>query len=74
MNHSSTARARRSNVDIQEFMVVPWGAPTFAEALRMGAEVFPRSKAFSKARGYSTGRRGRGGFAPSPNRTARPWS
>jgi len=54
-----------SNVDIQEFMVVPWGAPTFAEALRMGAEVFHALKAVLKGRGYFTGVGDEGGFAPS---------
>jgi len=54
-----------SNVDIQEFMVVPWGAPTFAEALRMGAEIFHALKGVLKARGYSTGVGDEGGFAPS---------
>jgi len=53
-----------SNVDIQEFMVVPWGAPTFAEALRMGAEVFHALKGVLKGRGYSTGVGDEGGFAP----------
>jgi enolase len=54
-----------SNVDIQEFMVVPWGAPTFAEALRMGAEIFHALKGVLKARGYSTGVGDEGGFAPN---------
>ena len=54
-----------SNVDIQEFMVVPWGAPTFAEALRMGAEIFHALKAVLKARSYFTGVGDEGGFAPS---------
>jgi len=54
-----------SNVDIQEFMVVPWGAPTFAEGLRMGAEVFHALKGVLKSRGYSTGVGDEGGFAPS---------
>jgi enolase len=54
-----------SNVDIQEFMVVPWGAPTFAEALRMGAEVFHALKGVLKGRGYATGVGDEGGFAPS---------
>src|SRR3954468_17094361 len=54
-----------SNVDIQEFMVVPWGAPTFAEALRTGAEVFHALKGVLKARGYWTGVGDEGGFAPS---------
>src|SRR5438105_2676525 len=54
-----------SNVDIQEFMVVPWGAPTFAEALRMGPEVLHALKGVLKARGYFTGVGDEGGFAPS---------
>jgi len=54
-----------SNVDIQEFMVVPWGAPTFAEALRMGAEIFHALKGVLKARGHATGVGDEGGFAPS---------
>src|SRR5438477_1060291 len=54
-----------SNVDIQEFMVVPWGAPTFAEGLRMGAEVFHALKGVLKGRGYFTGVGDEGGFAPS---------
>ena len=54
-----------SNVDIQEFMVVPWGAPTFAEALRMGAEVFHALKSVLKGRNYFTGVGDEGGFAPS---------
>src|SRR5207244_911418 len=54
-----------SNVDIQEFMVVPWGAPTFAEALRMGAEIFHALKGVLKGRGYFTGVGDEGGFAPS---------
>jgi len=54
-----------SNVDIQEFMVVPWGAPTFAEALRMGAEIFHALKGVLKGKGYSTGVGDEGGFAPN---------
>ena len=54
-----------SNVDIQEFMVVPWGAPTFAEALRMGAEIFHALKGVLKGRGYVTAVGDEGGFAPS---------
>jgi enolase len=54
-----------SNVDVQEFMVVPWGAPTFAEALRMGAEIFHALKAVLKARSYSTSVGDEGGFAPN---------
>jgi enolase len=52
-------------VDPQEFMVAPFGAPTFAEALRMGAEVFHHLKAVLKKRGYSTAVGDEGGFAPN---------
>jgi enolase len=51
--------------DLQEFMVMPVGAPTFAEALRWGSEVYHALKAVLKARGYSTGVGDEGGFAPS---------
>ena len=54
-----------SNVDIQEFMVVPLGAPSFAEALRYGAEVFHALKKVLKAKGANTGVGDEGGYAPS---------
>ena len=54
-----------SNVDIQEFMIAPIGAPTFREALRMGAEVYHALKAVVKERGLSTGLGDEGGFAPN---------
>ncbi|MCL2490130.1 MAG: phosphopyruvate hydratase [Propionibacteriaceae bacterium] len=54
-----------SNVDIQEFMICPIGAPTFAEALRMGAEVYHALAAVLKKRGLSTGLGDEGGFAPN---------
>ncbi len=53
-----------TNVDIQEFMIAPIGAPTFAEALRMGAEVYHTLKSVIKERGLSTGLGDEGGFAP----------
>ena len=53
-----------NNVDFQEFMVIPVGAPTFAEALRMGAEVFHNLKATLKKRGLNTAVGDEGGFAP----------
>lgn len=53
-----------SGVDFQEYMVVPAGAPNFAEALRMGAEVFHALAAVLKARGFSTTVGDEGGFAP----------
>ncbi|MCI1641694.1 MAG: phosphopyruvate hydratase [Actinomyces sp.] len=54
-----------SNVDIQEFMIAPVGAPTFREALRMGAEVYHTLKSVLKERGLSTGLGDEGGFAPN---------
>jgi enolase len=54
-----------SNVDFQEFMVVPLGAPTFAEGLRYGAEVFHALKKVLKARGCATSVGDEGGYAPN---------
>jgi enolase len=54
-----------SSVDFQEFMVMPVGAPSFAEALRWGVEIFHALKAALKRRGYSTAVGDEGGFAPS---------
>lgn len=54
-----------SNVDVQEFMIAPIGAPTFAEALRSGAEVYHALKSVLKKKGLSTGLGDEGGFAPS---------
>jgi len=54
-----------SNVDVQEFMVMPVGAATFAEGLRIGAEIFHSLRASLKKRGLSTGVGDEGGFAPS---------
>jgi enolase len=54
-----------SNVDVQEFMVAPIGAPTFAEALRTGAEVYHALKSVLKKKGLSTGLGDEGGFAPN---------
>ena len=53
-----------NNVDLQEFMVMPVGAPTFREALRMGAEVFHALKAVLKKKGLNTSVGDEGGFAP----------
>src|SRR4249919_4091876 len=52
-------------IDFQEFMIMPVGAPTFAEALRMGAEVFQTLKAALKAAGHNTNVGDEGGFAPN---------
>ncbi|MGY4534244.1 enolase [Pseudomonas sp. TE3786] len=54
-----------NNVDIQEFMVQPVGAKTFADGLRMGTEIFHHLKAVLKARGLSTSVGDEGGFAPN---------
>lgn len=54
-----------NSVDIQEFMIVPVGAPTFSEALRWGAEVFHTLKSVLKQRGYQTSVGDEGGFAPN---------
>lgn len=65
MNILNGGQHADNNVDIQEFMVMPVGAPTFAEALRMGAEVFHSLKAVLKERGYVTAVGDEGGFAPN---------
>jgi len=54
-----------NNVDFQEFMIVPAGAPSFSEALRWGTEVFHTLKSVLKKKGYSTAVGDEGGFAPS---------
>jgi len=54
-----------NNVDIQEFMIMPAGASSFKEALRMGAEIFHTLKNVLKSRGYSTAVGDEGGFAPN---------
>jgi enolase len=54
-----------NSVDFQEFMVMPIGAPTFAEALRYGAETFHALKGILKKKGYATGVGDEGGFAPN---------
>jgi len=54
-----------NNVDFQEFMIMPVGAPTFAEALRMGTETFHTLKGILKKKGYSTAVGDEGGFAPN---------
>ena len=54
-----------NSVDPQEFMIAPYGAPSFKEALRMGAEIFHTLKAVLKSKGYSTAVGDEGGFAPN---------
>jgi len=53
-----------NNVDLQEFMLFPLGAPSFAEALRWGAEIFHALKALLHHKGYATAVGDEGGFAP----------
>jgi enolase len=54
-----------NNLDVQEFMIVPHGAPSFSEALRTGAEVYQALKAVLKSRGLTTAIGDEGGFAPN---------
>lgn len=54
-----------NSIDFQEFMIMPIGAPSFSEALRMGTEVFHNLKAVLKKQGYSTNVGDEGGFAPN---------
>ena len=54
-----------NSIDFQEFMIMPVGAPTFTEGLRMGAEVFPNLRSVLKSKGMSTNVGDEGGFAPN---------
>jgi len=65
MNILNGGQHADSNVDFQEFMVLPVGAPTFAEALRWGSEVFHTLKKVLKDRGLNTAVGDEGGFAPN---------
>jgi enolase len=65
MNILNGGKHADNNVDLQEFMVVPVGAPTFHEALRMGTEVFHHLKAILKGTGHNTAVGDEGGFAPN---------
>jgi len=64
MNILNGGKHADNNVDLQEFMIMPFGADSFAEALRMGAEVFHNLKAVLKKSGKSTSVGDEGGFAP----------
>ncbi len=64
MNILNGGKHADNSVDFQEFMVMPIGAPTFAEALRYGAETFHALKSILKQRGYATAVGDEGGFAP----------
>ena len=65
MNILNGGKHADNTVDIQEFMIIPAGAPTFREALRMGAEIFHTLKKVLKGKGYNTSVGDEGGFAPS---------
>jgi enolase len=62
--------ANWQGTDLQEFMIAPIGAPSFAEALRWAAEIYHRLKTVLKAKGYATGVGDEGGFAPALKRNA----
>ncbi|HPD46831.1 MAG TPA: phosphopyruvate hydratase [Anaerohalosphaeraceae bacterium] len=65
MNILNGGKHADNNVDFQEFMVMPIGAKSFPEALRMGAEIFHTLKGVLKSKGYNTAVGDEGGFAPS---------
>ena len=65
MNIVNGGRHADNTVDIQEFMIMPLGAPSFQEALRWGTEIFHTLKGVLKKKGYSTSVGDEGGFAPS---------
>jgi enolase len=65
MNVLNGGQHADNNVDLQEFMIVPAGAKSFAEALRMGAETFHALKGVLKKKGYATSVGDEGGFAPN---------
>ena len=65
MNILNGGKHADNNVDIQEFMVMPLGAPTFSEELRMGTEVFHSLKKVLNSKGYNTAVGDEGGFAPN---------
>jgi enolase len=65
MNILNGGRHADNNVDVQEFMIVPAGAPSFSEALRYGAEVYHSLRSVLKGKGYGTTVGDEGGFAPN---------
>ena len=65
MNILNGGKHADSTVDFQEFMIQPWGAPSFREALRWGAEIFHTLKKILKDKGYNTAVGDEGGYAPS---------
>jgi enolase len=65
MNILNGGKHAENSVDFQEFMIMPVGAPAFAEALRCGAETFHALRGILKKKGYATGVGDEGGFAPN---------
>ncbi|WP_251862092.1 phosphopyruvate hydratase [Clostridium sp. Marseille-Q2269] len=65
MNIINGGKHADNNVDLQEFMIMPAGAPSFSEALRMCSEVYHSLKSTLKSQGYDTGVGDEGGFAPN---------
>jgi enolase len=65
MNVINGGAHANNSIDFQEFMLVPHGAPTFAEAMRYGAEIFQALKTLLRKRGYVTNVGDEGGFAPN---------
>jgi len=65
MNILNGGKHADNNLDIQEFMIMPIGANSFAEAVRMGAEVFHNLRSVLKSKGYNTNVGDEGGFAPN---------
>ncbi len=65
MNILNGGKHADNNVDFQEFMIQPWGAETFSDALRMGVECFHALKKVLSAKGYNTSVGDEGGFAPN---------
>ncbi|RME39932.1 MAG: phosphopyruvate hydratase [Planctomycetota bacterium] len=64
MNILNGGKHADNNVDFQEFMIQPWGAESFSQALRMGSEIFHSLRKVLKKRGYNTSVGDEGGFAP----------
>ena len=67
MNVINGGAHANNNLDVQEFMILPVGAPSFKEALRYGSEIFHALKTICASRGYSTSVGDEGGFAPNLN-------
>ncbi|WP_027623762.1 phosphopyruvate hydratase [Clostridium lundense] len=67
MNIINGGKHADNNVDLQEFMIMPAGATSFSEALRMSSEVYHALKSLLKSKGYDTGVGDEGGFAPNLN-------